>query len=606
MSVGGRIVKRLARGYRRVGGGQPETFRLQPMQVPSQIPAQTQYPMPGQYPMMVQAQQPLPVMQASPMEVKGKLELVRPEREKLEIEGYEVPAFRRRNVGVARIKSRMEKEIISGTYPLIPDKPKREEPIFAYANIFWNAAENSYVYQVVEPQLTPKLQGMLAKVKELLEQRLDVDFSKLKRFEAREYLKNQINEIMGYFEMQISGTERQILQYYIERDFIGLGKIEPMMRDPRIEDISCDGVGVPIFIFHRDPKLGSVKTNISYDEADELDSFITRLAQLCGKSISVAQPLVDGALPDGSRLQATLATDIARRGSNFTIRKFTETPLTPTDLLSYGTLGIEAMAFLWFMVDYGSSILVSGGTASGKTSLLNVLSLFIRPEKKIISIEDTAELQLPHPHWVPAVARTSIAEEGKESEIDLFTLLKESLRQRPDYIIVGEVRGREAYILFQQMATGHPSLATIHAENMPKLIDRLTTPPISLSPGLLGSLDLVVFLNKMKYKEKFMRRVTEIIELLGYDEDAKEPIANVIFKWDSEGDKFDALGKSVMLKKVADRSGLKENEMREELERRMVVLKWMKDNEIKNYVDVAKVINSYYNYPRETLGMMLG
>ena len=171
MSVGGRIVKRLARGYRRVGGGQPETFRLQPMQVPSQIPAQTQYPMPGQYPMMVQAQQPLPVMQASPMEVKGKLELVRPEREKLEIEGYEVPAFRRRNVGVARIKSRMEKEIISGTYPLIPDKPKREEPIFAYANIFWNAAENSYVYQVVEPQLTPKLQGMLAKVKELLEQK---------------------------------------------------------------------------------------------------------------------------------------------------------------------------------------------------------------------------------------------------------------------------------------------------------------------------------------------------------------------------------------------------------------------------------------------------
>jgi len=490
-------------------------------------------------------------------------------------------------------------------YSLIPSKPRKDESVFAYANIKWDDTSKRYIYMVVEPKLSPKLEKMLKRIKELLEERLDIDFSKLKKFEAKEYLNKQITELLEYFGFEITKSEKDVLRYYIERDFIGLGKIEPLMQDDQIEDISCDGVGIPIFVFHRDPKIGSVMTNVVFEDGNELDSFIIRMAQLCGKSISVASPLLDGALPDGSRLQATLATDIARRGSNFTIRKFTKNPLTPTHLLNYGTLDVRSLAYLWFVVDYGCSVLVCGGTASGKTTLLNVLSLFIKPDKKIVSIEDTAELRLPHPHWVPTVARTSIAGEGIK-EVDLFDLLKSSFRQRPDYIIVGEVRGKEAYILFQQMATGHPSLATIHAENITKLMDRLTSPPIDLPPGLIGSLDLIVFLQRMKYKDKFVRRMNEVIEMVRFDPGMHRPVVNTVFKWNSMNDTFENVGKSVMLKKIADRSGLTEREIKEELKRRMIVLAWLKENNILDYRDVHRVFNAYYTDPDGTISTMMG
>ncbi|MCS7106190.1 MAG: type II/IV secretion system ATPase subunit, partial [Candidatus Aenigmarchaeota archaeon] len=407
---------------------------------------------------------------------------------------------------------------------------------------------------------------------------------------------------------EVNEKEKLIVRYYIERDFIGLGRIEPLMADENIEDISCDGVGIPIFVFHRNPKLGSIVTNIVFNDPDELDSFIHRLAQLCGKSISVATPLVGGSLPDGSRVQAALATDIARRGSNFTIRKFTVEPLTPIHLLKYGTIDIPSLAFLWLAVDFGRSVLVAGGTASGKTTLLNVLSLFIRPEKRIVSIEDTPELKLPHPHWVPYVARTAIGTEDKRlrGEIDLFDLLKESLRQRPDYIVVGEVRGREAYVLFQEMATGHPSLATIHAENINKLIDRLTTPPISLPASLIGSLDLVVFLLRVRYREKHVRKVNQIVEIVGIDPETKEPIVNEVFRWDAMKDKIIVANKSMTLKKIAEFMGLTEQQVKEELERRMVVLNWMMEKNITRYKDVYNVFNMYYASPEKVLASIIG
>jgi archaeal flagellar protein FlaI len=522
-----------------------------------------------------------------------------------EIDGFDIPEFKHSMIKLGKTKGE-EERLGTIIYPLVPTRPRKGEPVFAYAKITWDEKLHKYVYNLVEPKLSPNLEEILKKVKELLEQRLNMDFSKLKRFEAVEYLTKQLNELISYFDFRIDETEKKVLKYYLERDFMGLGKIEAVMRDPEIEDISCDGVEVPLFIFHRNPKLGSTLTNLTYETPEELDSFVTRLSQLCGKSISVAEPLVDGALPDGSRLQATLATDIARRGSNFTIRKFTETPLTPVHLLTHGTVDIKTIAYLWFVSDMGSSILVCGGTASGKTTFLNMLSLFLRPDKKIVSIEDTAELQLPHPHWIPTVARTPVSEGKKErGDIDLFDLLRESLRQRPDYIIVGEVRGPEAFILFQQMATGHPSLATIHAENMPKLIDRLTTPPISLPPGLIASLDLVVFLSRLKYKDNYVRRLTEVVEVLEYDQHEKEPRINKVFAWDSINDKYKSNGKSALLKRIAAKTGIAEDEIKGELERRMLVLQWMQENEIMDYRDVNKIINMYYNYPQRTIAMIM-
>jgi flagellar protein FlaI len=527
--------------------------------------------------------------------------------------GFEVPKFSPKQ---AMIESRAlalipegEKEIIPPmAYSLIPRKPGKNEPIFAYVKIYWVPELSRYVYQVVEPELTEKIAGIMNKIKDLLEQKLDINFAKLKKFEARDYLRRNVVELLGYFGFDITDTERRVLLYYIERDFIGLGKLEPLMNDENIEDISCDGVGIPLYVFHRNPALSSVVTNVVFNDALELDSFITRLSQLCGKSISVASPLVDGSLPDGSRIQATLATDIARRGSNFTIRKFTEEPLTPVNLLNYNTIDVQVLAYLWLAVDYGKSILVCGGAASGKTTLLNVLSLFIRPERKIVSIEDTPELKLPHPHWIPGVARVPIATERgrKIGEVDLFDLLKESIRQRPDYIIVGEVRGNEAYVLFQQMATGHPSLATIHAENIPKLIDRLTTPPISLPPSLLGSLDLVVFLLAGRHRDKHVRRVHEVLEVIGIDQVTKEPITRRIFKWNPNNDAFDLVDKSTLLQKISEGTGLKEHQIKNELERRMLVLNWMKNKNITNYKDVFNVLNTYYSYPERVLAAISG
>ncbi|MEM7821546.1 MAG: type II/IV secretion system ATPase subunit [Candidatus Aenigmatarchaeota archaeon] len=525
--------------------------------------------------------------------------------EEIKIEGIEIPEFPSK-VKIGAIKPEEEVKL-KISYPLIPRNPAKNEPIFAYARIYWDEELDRYRYEVVEPEFTEKLRNIIERVKDLLEQKLDVDFSKLKIFEAKEYLKRNVDEILKYYGFKLTEEEKKILNYYVDRDFIGLGKIEPLMQDPNIEDISCDGVGIPIFVFHRDPKFASLATNIQFDSSEELDSFVIRLSQLCGKAISVATPLVEGSLRDGSRVQATLATDIARRGSSFTIRKFTEEPLTPIHLLSYNTLDPKILAYLWFAVDYGKSVLISGGTATGKTSLLNVLSLFIRPEKKIVSIEDTPELRLPHSHWVPTVARVPmVLEERKGGEVDLFDLLKESLRMRPDYIIVGEVRGKEAFVLFQEMATGHASMATIHAENLPKLVDRLTTPPISLPPGLVASLDIVVFLSVVRHKERPIRKVVEVVEVVGIEKETNRPIVNRVFKWNPIGDKFEITGKSVVLKKISESTGIRENQIKEEIERRMLLLNWMKENNIIEYKQVFKVLNAYYNYPERIISAIGG
>lgn len=527
---------------------------------------------------------------------------------KKSFEGFEIPKFSHKRITIPEVSTEEEKEPIDLSYPLIPRKPGKGERVFASAHIHWDENSDKYVYKLIEPGLTEELKKITRKLTEMLEQKLDIDFTTLKKFEAADYLHKSVDDILAYYGFALTEHEKEVLHYYMERDFIGLGPIEPLMQDENIEDISCDGTGIPIFVFHRNPVIGSLTTNIVFEDADELDSFILRLSQLCGKSISVASPLVEGSLTDGSRLQATLATDIARRGSNFTIRKFTEEPLTPAHLMNYGTIDVQLLAYLWMVIDYGKSVLVSGGTASGKTSLLNVLSLFIRDEKKIVSIEDTPELKLPHPHWVPTVSRVAIAveETRKIGEVDLFDLLKESVRQRPDYIILGEVRGREAYVLFQQMATGHPSLATIHAEDESKLVDRLTTPPISLPPSLLGSLDIIVFLSIGKYRGRYARRTNEILEVVGVSPISKLPVTNKVFEWNPVNDTFEICANSVVLKKISETVGITEKEIKNELERRMLVLNWMQDHNLTDYKDVYTVLSMYYAYPDRVIAAILG
>ncbi len=487
------------------------------------------------------------------------------------------------------------------SYPLIPNDPDEGERVYAWAHITWDENSSELRYDVIEPNLSKRTGEKLERIKEILERNFDISLSELDGHEIDNYLYNKIDKIVRKYDISITEEEREIIRYYTKRDFSGLGKLQPLMNDTEIEDISCDGTGIPVYAYHRNPKFGSIKTNIQWSQQDELDKFVMKLAQRCGKSISVSNPLLDGALPNGSRVQATLATDIARKGSNFTIRRFTEDPLTPVDMMEFGTENEQMLSYLWTLVEHGKSTLVCGTTGAGKTSQLNALSLFIKPEKKIVSIEDTPELRLPHNHWIPEVARSGFGSSANDGgEVSMDNLLKESLRQRPEYIIVGEVRGEEAYILFQQMATGHTGLSTIHADSLEMLKNRLTTEPMNLSPSLIETLDCVMVMKRIRKGGSYVRRISGIYEVVGYNQHQTID-ANKVFEWDPQDDEYNIKNKSYLAQDIADQEGISYDEIKEDLKRKQHVLNYMKNENIKDYRDVGDVISRYYSNPKSIM-----
>ena len=488
-------------------------------------------------------------------------------------------------------------------YPLIPPH--------AYARIKWVPEKDSLFYFVIEPPLTLEDKKILDKIRDILTDILEINLYEVKATETVEnYLESQVKKVIKDYGFKLSETQYEKILYYLKRDFLGLERIEPLMRDVNIEDISCIGANLPIYVYHR--KYGSMRTNVKFDTTEELNRFIIKLAQRCGRHISVANPLLDGALPDGSRVQATLSTgDIAMKGSTFTIRKFTKDPLTITDLMRFGTVTPTIAAFLWLAIEYRRSVLVSGGTATGKTTVLNALAEFIPPEAKIISIEDTPELRLPHENWVPKVARAGFGPADitgrRMGEVSMFDLLKAALRERPDYIIVGEVRGKEAYVLFQGMATGHPGMATIHAEDMNALINRLITPPISLPPGLLQSLDIVIFMTHSRVKGLDVRRMREVIEIVDVDLATGRPITNTVFRWNPADDSFSFVSdRSYIMDRIIEMKGVSEESIWNELKRRIEVLEYLRKNNIRYYRDVGRIIAEYYKNPEELMAKIVG
>ncbi len=538
------------------------------------------------------------VTPASSAQISGKISVETPSTRTETVEGIEIPDIVSERYDTDEA---FDPSSVSMKYPLIPKNPKQGGRVYSYAEIFFDKMSGEMIYKLHEPELNDGTKIFLNDIKDYIQEKIDVNFGHIKKEDAVGYMMNVFDKAIRFLRIKTDERTLDDIRYYIVRDFIGLEKIEPLLQDSQIEDISCDGIGIPIFVYHRNSKIGSIKTNIKFDDMESLDSFINKLAERCGKSVSVAKPLLDGSLPDGSRIQATLGSDIARHGSNFTIRMFTEKPITPIDIIKTGMCDPKIMAAMWFAVEYQSSILVSGGTATGKTSLLNAFSLFIKPQMKIVSIEDTAELRLPHSHWVPEVARVSISS-GRE--VDMFELLKESLRQRPDYIIVGEVRGKEAYVLFQQMATGHAGFSTIHADNFQKLVDRLTTPPIELPPNLLENLDFVVFISRFKHGNKYKRRISSITEITGIDNIKKAPIVNEIVKWNPRNDLFDIKSGSTVLKKISERSNMTPKDVQEEIRRRAQILEWMAKKNINDYRKVSSIINLYYLSPEFVMKKM--
>jgi archaeal flagellar protein FlaI len=492
------------------------------------------------------------------------------------------------NLGVLRA--------VNQIMPLVTLSLNNENKVVAYATIKWNEKEQSIEYIVTEPLLNDKEKELLEEIKEILREKLNIDFEKIKGSQAYEYIINEFKKIVKLIGIKLTPEEELKFNYYVYRDFIGLGKIEPLMHDPDIEDISCVGSNITIFVYHKNPLFNQIPTNIVFKTSDELDDFAIMLSQKCGKSLTLAEPLLDAALPDGSRVQITYGSkDISRRGSNFTIRKFTENPLTPTDLMNTESIDADTLAYLWYVIEHNMSMLISGATASGKTTFLNALSLFIRPEFKIVSIEDTAELRLPHHNWIAQTSRQGFGNK-KYGEITMYHLLKAGLRQRPDYIILGEVRGEEASVLFQGMATGHPALGTIHADNMPAVVDRLTNKPIDLPKTMLENLDIIVFLEKFKSGGKSIRKVKEVVEIVGYDYKNKELISNSAFKWNNGANKFESFD-SVILDKIQAKSGFGLEDLKLDMKRRIMMLKYMKKKNINDYRTFALYVSRFYTNP---------
>ncbi len=477
---------------------------------------------------------------------------------------------------------------------------------YAYAAIVREPDTQKIRYEVIEPTLSRDELSQLEEIKTLLMDEIDVSLKEIEtRERAKEYLERKIREVIRDYRLKIAEESIDKLIYYITRDFIGYGKINPLMKDHLIEDISADGVNIPVYVWHREYE--SLPTNIIYRDVDELNSFIIRLAYLAGKNISLARPMLDASLPDGSRIQLTYGTEITRRGSTFTVRRFRADPLTVSDLISFNTISSEMAAYFWYAIENRASILVVGGVAAGKTTTLNCLSMFIKPEMKIVSVEDTAELNLPHENWISSVVRPGFGH-GRSGAISLFDLLKVAVRQRPDYIIVGEVRGREAYTLFQAMATGHLGMCTLHAESMNAALRRLESEPMDIPKPLLAMIDTVVVQLRTEIDGKPARRIRTVSEMIELDPETKDFVTNEVYQWNAKRDTFSYSGRNCVLERNMEKMGLSEEEIREELDRRRLVLEWMAKNNIRKYTDVATVIREYYANPervyrRARLGM---
>jgi len=489
--------------------------------------------------------------------------------------------------------------------PVISGQPKTVEPVppsslqrpTGTMDAYWveepyvsiriiRMGNQGFTYQVVEPTLSPREQVVLRETYSRL--RKVILYDDPQNPPLHRFTRDAVSLIIREFSPYITGDRLDILAYYVRRDLSGFGPLEPLMQDAALEDISCNGDNLPVFVFHR--TYGSLPTSVLFREG-ELNAFVLKLAQKANKQISLTNPMIDATLPGGSRVQVTYSNVVSIRGSSFTIRKFRADPMTPLDLLRFGTYSAEILAFLWLAIAHRKSLIIAGGTASGKTSTMNAVSLFIPQNAKIVSLEDTHEIQLPHKNWLATLTR-ELSIPGVQGDIDLFSLLKSSMRQRPEYIIVGEVRGREAQTLFQAMNTGHATLSTIHAGSVHEAINRLTHEPISVPPVMFTALDLVVSQSIATFSNNRTRRCLAIHEL---NVDGNGTIIpRKLFGWDVSTDTFHRTGEpSRVLEEICAMMGWTGETIAAELKKREDFLNIAIEVPIPDIQDLASAIHEF-------------
>ncbi|MEM0271761.1 MAG: type II/IV secretion system ATPase subunit [Thermoprotei archaeon] len=498
------------------------------------------------------------------------------------------------------------KEEIKGPITALPITGLIEEveryPIlepFVYTIIGHDLETGKYYYLIDELKLNEEEINIYNRLVKTLQLELKVPRGNV---DPRMYFEEGARSIVEKYRISMGKMENVAwskILYYVERDIVGFGPLDPLMRDLSIEDISVDGAKKPVYVFHS--KYESMPTNLVFEKEEDLDDYVVRLIHISGKHISTAFPLVDATLPGRHRLMATYRQEITPFGSTVTIRKFRTDPVTIVDMLNYGTLNEPIAAYLWLMMENRLSAIVIGATAAGKTTLLNALVSMVRPGSKVITIEEVQEMNLALDNWVPMISRPSYGlSSEKVGEVSLFDLVKASLRMRPDVLVVGEVRGEEAYVLFQAISTGHGGLCTIHAEDVRSAIKRLTSKPMDVAPSYIPFLDLAVVVHRVVLpggdKLRTGRRVISVEEII--DVDKQTPI----FEWTSTQDKFrEHLQDSSKIRKLAEFRGVKPEDIIYEIRRRELVLNWLKQSNIRHYTELQRIFTDYYYNPDATV-----
>ncbi|MDH5481966.1 MAG: type II/IV secretion system ATPase subunit [Candidatus Bathyarchaeota archaeon] len=479
----------------------------------------------------------------------------------------------------------------------VVDKYPLYEP-FAHVAIVQNPKTGEAKYILDELQLDPLERSIYNRILEILLS--EIESPKEEILDPRKFFAEEAKKIVDKYRISLGwlpDVSWYKILYHAERDLVGFGRIDPLMRDPNIEDISCDGVTKPVYVWHRGYE--SIETNIEFENDEELDNMVVKLVHMAGKHVSSAFPIVDASLPGKHRLAVCYRREVTPFGTAFTIRKFREDPYSIIDLIKLGTFSEEMAAYFWLCLENRASIMILGGTAAGKTTALNTLACLIKPGSKIITIEETAELNLSHENWVSLIARQSYGLGGSGvGEVNLFDLVKTSMRHRPDVLIVGEVRGQEAYVLFQALATGHGGLCTMHAENLDSAVKRLTQRPMDISPAYIPLMNIVLSIQRVHLtkdaEKKAYRRVINVNEISDYED------YRCSFTWHPSEDEYaPTFDKSIMLSAISERTGVGMKELIEEIDRRKNILNWMLERNIRSYKDVAAIVAEYYARPKQ-------
>ena len=450
-----------------------------------------------------------------------------------------------------------------------------------------NEKTNQYEYLLFEPKLSEFEYELLERLHEDMRSALILTDEEI-ALDKRTLLLEKMQGLLHEYGIRLEDQSIFRIQYYLIRNFIGWGRIDALMKDRNLEDISCDGHRIPLFLYHR--RYRNVRTNILF-EPEVLNSLAITLAQRSGKHISTGTPMLDATLPDGSRLQLTLGTEVTTRGTSFTIRKFREEPFSPVELLQYKTFSVEELVYFWLAIENQKSLLFIGGTASGKTTSLNAVSFFIPPMAKVVSIEDTREITLYHENWIASVTREMVSEGA--NIITMFDLLRAAMRQRPEYILVGEVRGVEAQTLFQAMNTGHTTFSTMHAGSVDAAIHRLENEPLNVPRNMITALNIVSVQALIYRGTERVRRSLEIVEIAGIDPSTGNLRVNTVFVYDPVHDAFTYKGRSQVYADIAERRGWSRERLESEIAARRNVLLAMERQGIIDYVRASRVFQAY-------------